>query len=275
MKIIISHDVDHLTAWEHNRDLLIPKHVIRNIVEFVSGRIGFSEVMDRSGDIFKNKWQNLESLSEFNSEHNIPSTFFFGVSNGLGLNYTFENAAFWIKEICEKGFDVGVHGIAFQDFANIKKEHDLFKAVSGLDGFGIRMHYLRSNEKTPEMLDRAGYAFDSSLYKLDNPFRIGGLWEFPLHIMDGYVICRQSKWQNQDLNQCKDTAQEILEAAFDRGIQYFTILFHDRYFTDSFRTWKEWYIWLIQYLKNNGFKFVNYRQAIEELEIPIYANATE
>ncbi len=32
MKIIISHDVDHITVLEHNRDLIIPKFIVRSFL---------------------------------------------------------------------------------------------------------------------------------------------------------------------------------------------------------------------------------------------------
>ena len=44
-----------------------------------------------------------------------------------------------------------------------------------------------------------------------------------------------------------------------------TLLFHDRYFDDSFKIWKEWYIWVINYFKNKGYEFISYEKAIKEL----------
>lgn len=266
MKIIISHDVDHLTVWEHRRDLLVPKHMIRNCIEMLLGRITPSEVMQRSRDLLRNKWQNLEALTNFNACYGIPSTFFFGVAQGLGLNYSITDAAFWMKKVYEAGFDVGVHGIAFENIDDIKKEYESFKRISGFDSFGIRMHYLRLNDSTFNLLDQAGYSFDTSVYSMKNPFKVGGLWEFPLHVMDGYIVCKDSKWQNQNLNQARETTRKILDEAFGQDIRYFTILFHDRYFSDSFGTWKKWYIWLIEHLKANEFGFINYSDAVKELE---------
>jgi peptidoglycan/xylan/chitin deacetylase (PgdA/CDA1 family) len=115
-------------------------------------------------------------------------------------------------------------------------------------------------------LNKIGYLFDSTLYKLKNPFEVGNLWEFPLHIMDGYIFYENSRWQNQTLEQARDKTKRIIEEAYKRGIRYFTILFHDRYFSDSFKSWKDWYIWVISYLRNSGFKFTTYREAIQELE---------
>jgi hypothetical protein len=267
MKVIISHDVDHIRAWEHKNDLIIPKHIVRNIIEFGLGKISLYEINKRFKNILKNKWHNMESLMQFNNNHNIPSTFFFGVSNGKGLNYGLKDAKFWMIKVMQEGFHIGVHGIAFDNLNDIKKEYETFTSLTSLTSFGIRMHYLRSNNNTLNFLDKTGYIFDSSIPEMRNPFKIGRLWEFPLHIMDGYIFCRQTRWQNQTLNQAKDSTIKIIEHATELGLHYFTILFHDRYFSDSFQTWKEWYIWLIEYLINNRFEFISYHEAINELEM--------
>lgn len=265
MKIIISHDVDHITAFEH-KNMVIPKHLVRNIIEILSGYVSPSEFLNRLRDLSENKWHNLESLIEFDKENHIPSTFFFGVKNGKGLDYFLEDAKIWINKVVHEGFDVGVHGIAFDDYNDIKTEYDIFQKISGLKEFGIRMHYLRRSNETINYLNESGYAFDASLYKLENPFKIGKLWEFPLHVMDGYVICNKSRWQNQNLVQSKETTKKIIEKCFNNGINYFCVLFHDRYFSDSFKTWKEWYIWLVDYLINNKLKFISYYGALSELD---------
>ena len=128
------------------------------------------------------------------------------------------------------------------------------------------MHYLRNNDNTVEYLNNAGYIFDSTLFKFQNPYKVGNLWEFPLHIMDVYLFHRNSRWQNQDLEQVKDETKRKIEEAYKKDISYFTILFYNRSFNNSFNSWKKWYIWVFEYLKNNGFEFINYKEAIRELE---------
>jgi len=266
MKVIISHDIDHITVWEHKKDLIIPKFIIRSFIELLSGKISLNETYFRLVDMLRNKWQNLEELMAFDKEQNVEATFFIGVSNGLGLKYSLQMAELWTKKIIDKGFDVGVHGISYRELKGIKDEFETFKRTSGLEEFGIRMHYLRTDENTLAFLEKTGYLFDSSVYNLKNPFKIGDMWEFPLHIMDGYVFIVNSHWQNVSLEKAKEGTKRLIEEAYKKGINYFTILFHDRYFSEGFKQWKEWYIWLINYFKNNGFSFVNYKNAIIELE---------
>jgi hypothetical protein len=266
MKIIISHDVDHITVWEHRKDLIIPKFLGRNIIELMSGIISAKESCLRFFSLFKNKWHNIEELIDFDGKKFIPSTFFIAIANGLGLSYSIKDAEFWIKKTLQKKFDVGLHGIGFDNSKNIKNEYNIFKKISKLNDFGIRMHYLRNNDNTVEYLNNAGYIYDSTLFELRNPFKVGDIWEFPLHIMDSYLFHKNSRWQNQTLEQVKDKTKRKIEEACKKDIKYFTILFHSSSFNNSFSNWKNWYTWVIEYLKNNGFEFINYREAIKELE---------
>lgn len=267
IKVIISHDVDHLTVWEHKRDLIIPKFIIRSSIELLIGSISLKEYLYRFKDFIKNKWNNINELMEFNKQYNIPATFFFAVNNGLGLSYNLDDANRYINLLKEYNFEIGIHGIEFDDLDKMKKEFELFKKLSGEKEFGIRMHYLRHNKNTLNLLSHIGYSFDSSVLEDKNPYKIGNMWEFPLHIMDGYIIQGKGKrWQSKTLEEIKNDTKKRLEDLHKKGVKYVSILFHDRYFSDSFITWKNWYIWLIEYLKENKVEFISYKNAIKRLE---------
>lgn len=266
MKVIISHDVDHITAWEHYNDFIIPKHIGRSFLEWGFGYISLSEVLGRLKSILINKWHNLESLLEFNKKNAIPATFFFAVSNGKGLNYSLTHAEFWVKKVICSGFDAGVHGIHANNYEEIKMEHDLFKKISGLDSFGIRMHYLNCDEATLDLLSRTNYLFDCSNMNMSNPVKFNNLWVFPLNIMDSSIFETDVRWQNINFVQSIEVTRKIFNDVCKAGVDYLTILFHDIYFSNNFRTWKNWYIWLIKYIKDNNIEFISFRDAIKELE---------
>jgi peptidoglycan/xylan/chitin deacetylase (PgdA/CDA1 family) len=265
MKAIISHDVDHITVFEHWKDLIILKYFIRSFIELLIKRITWKEFNFRIQDIYRNKWQNISDLIEFDKKNNIQSTFFIAVSKGRGLSYSLKNAEKWIKKIHDLGFEVGVHGIAYGNYYNIKHEYNMFKKVANIPQIGIRMHYLKKNSNTLENLNKVGYLYDTTIFEIKNPFRIGNMWEFPLQIMDGYIIQNKSKWQNINLEMAKIKTIDIIIRAQKLNIEYLTILFHDRYFCESFSTWKNWYIWLIKYLKENNIPFISYTEAVFEL----------
>ncbi len=267
MKAIVSHDVDHITVWEHfAKDLILPKFIVRSNIELLKGKIGPGEFAYRMGDFLSNKWQCIDDLIAFNKQQNIPSCFFMGVNNGLGLSYNISAAGHWIKRIRDNGCDIGVHGVAFDSFSLIMQEMDEFRKLSGKHSPGIRMHYVRRNNDTILNLEKAGYRFDTTEHSFRNPYRIGKMWEFPFQVMDGWVIEKGGRWQTQNLEQAKESTKALINKAFEEKLDYLGVDFHDRYFSKSFRTWMEWYVWLIGYLKENKISFTNFEDAILELE---------
>ena len=267
MKAIISHDIDHITVWEHfSKDLILPKFLARCNIELISNKISLQEYFYRLGSFFTNKWQNIDELISFNQLQKVPSSFFIGVNNGLGLSYSADVAGIWAKHMVEKNCEVSTHGITFEKYVDVKQEYDLFKQLTGLSNFGTRMHYVRKNESTFSFMEKAGYAFDSTENAFKNPYKIGNMWEFPFQIMDGWVIEQGKSWQTQTLNQAKDNTMQLIDKAQQLNLSYLGIDFHDRYFSKSFKTWIDWYVWLVEYLKQNSISFVNFKEAITELE---------
>lgn len=267
MKAIISHDIDHLTVWEHTTDLILPKFVVRANMELVMGKISINEYALRIGDFFKNKWQRIDEVIAFNESMGVPSSFFIGVNNGLGLSYPLKEAAYWIDKVTRQRIEIGVHGINYDSLEGIKKEYDDFKSAStAITSFGMRMHYVRKNEHTLHYIEQCGYLYDSTENAFKNPYKIGNMWEFPFQIMDGWVIDKDKRWQSQNLEQAKNNTLALIDRASKENLEYLGVIFHDRYFCDSFKTWKNWYIWLVEYLKDNKIEFVNFHQAIHHLE---------
>ena len=267
MKAIVSHDIDHLTLSEHYlKDFIVPKYFVRSYIELFSGKISIKEMLYRYGDVFKNQWQHIESLQYFNTKHHIPATYFIGVNNGIGLYYSKEKSIFWIQKLIQMGCDVGAHGIEFESFEKINAEYSLFKNLSKQSYFGTRMHYIRTNEHTFTNMAKAGYTFDSSEMSYKAPYKINSMWEFPFQIMDGYIIQKPKQWQSKNFFQSCDETKKIIDKVFDLKLPYLGIDFHDRYFSDAHKTWKDWYMWLIEYLVSQKIEFINFKQAIKELE---------
>lgn len=266
MKVIISHDVDHLTVAEHvTKDLIIPKFIVRSKIEFLTGKISFIEFYNRIKEMFSNKWNGVDEVLSFNKEKGFKSTFFFGMDNALGLSYNFEMALPYINKVIDAGFETGVHGIEYVNASKIKEEYLKFKSLSKLDFFGIRMHYLRHDLNTFSKLEQAGYLFDATDSGFKNPYKIGKMWEFPLQIMDGWVMDGSKRWQTRNLMQAKEETLKLIDKAVKADLKYLSILFHDRYFSKSFETWLKWYVWLIEYLAENDFIFCTHQEAINEL----------
>lgn len=267
MKIIISHDVDHLYASDHRtRDLIFPKLIVRSILQWLQRKIKFKTVIFRMFSIFEKRLNRIDEIMEKDKEYGIPSVFFFGMRQGLGMSYKKEEAISMIEKVKEAGFDVGVHGIAFEDKDEIQKEFEDFKGIVGNEQFGIRTHYVRFENNTFSYMDEAGYLFDSSQFnkkhlELKKPYKIKNMWEFPLHIMDGYIM------PHGNLEQGIKNTMKAIKKAEEKGLPYCTVLYHDyQYNEKTYPAEKAWYDWLLNYIKAEGYECISYKKAINELE---------
>jgi hypothetical protein len=268
MKAIVSHDIDHFTITEHLfKDLIVPKHMVRAHLEFMKGFISFSELLDRMREVFSNQWNYIPELIKFNKGLGIPTTFFLGVKNGLGLSYSLSQAQLCMEYLKVQKVDFGLHGIQFENESRIEQEFDLFRSVSGLKDFGMRMHYVRMNENTLSNFSKLGAKYDTTVSSFENPYKIGEMWEFPFQIMDGWIIENGKKQQSRSLIQCKEETLKILDQCEGLNLKYIGIDFHDRYFSKSHKTWMAWYIWLMEELKLRKIEFTSFEEAISELTL--------
>lgn len=267
MKIIISHDVDHLYNKDHLfRDLFFPKLIVRSFVHVLQKKIKFRTFLWRVKSIFVNRLNRIEEVIKVDERNSVPSSFFFGMNQGLGMSYRPEEARKMIMYVKKKGFDVGVHGIDFESLEVMEKEYKSFEEINGTNMFGIRTHYVRYDEQTFEKLDKIGYLFDSSEFDkkglvFKEPYKVGKMWEFPLHIMDGYIL------PFGNLNEGKKRTIDAIKKAENMKLPYCTILYHDyQYDEKTYPDEKEWYDWLLKYIKQNNYEIISYREAIRELE---------
>lgn len=267
MKIIISHDVDHLYTKEHFfRDLIIPKLIMRTFLYFMQKKITWRTLIARCLSIFSKRMNRIEEVMAVDKSYSIPSTFFFGMNQGAGMSYYPEEAENMIRTVKEAGFDVGVHGIDFCNYEIMQEEYKKFAEIIHSQQFGIRMHYVRYNSSTFSKLSEIGYLFDTSEFnkiqpEAKAPYKVGEMWEFPLCIMDGYIL------PTEDLNGGIKRTIDAIKKAKATGVPYCTILFHDfQYDEKLYPVEKRWYDWLIQYLKKENYEFISYWDAMKELE---------
>ena len=264
MKIIISHDVDHLYWNDHLTDLFYPKLWLRESFALLRRRISVQEWALRMAIPFHRNLHHLQEVMQFDTVNGIPSTFFFGMANGLGLSYTHKQALKAIRQVQSGGFAAGVHGIAYDDAAAIQAEYQAFETLTGTAPTGIRMHYVRHTDRTEQLLSTAGYAFDSTVFdkstgsSIQAPYPVGSMWEFPLTIMDTYLP--------YDLRKAQAKTRQMLDQAVQKNIGYCTVLFHDTNYSPAYQVYQDWYTWLIGHCQTEGFEFISFQEAIRELE---------
>lgn len=267
VKVIISHDVDHLFARDHwFHDLIYPKMWIRTTIQLIRREITIKEWWLRNISCFRHERHKIDELMDFDRKYSVPSIFFFGMNQGLGMSYKPEDAKSVIDYVRNNGFFVGVHGIEYRDYKGMLKEFNTFTQITGHKPDGIRMHYVRFDENTFDTLSKVGYSFDTTEFDKEKkgtrkkPYKVGSMWEFPLTIMDGYLP--------QNFDKAKEKTLEILEECKVKKLDYITVLFHDYQFCDDYKDIRDWYIWLIKYFSESSeYEFITYSDAIEQMEL--------
>jgi len=130
---------------------------------------------------------------------------------------------------------------------------------------GIRNHYLRKDAETLTMMSRLGFVYDSTEYSLESPRRLNNMWEIPISIMDAGFL---SNYRN-DLNQLQKKTMQKIDDATKMNLPFFVINFHDIFFSDGYQDFRNWYKWLIKYFFDNGYQFINFREAVSTLNEPV------
>lgn len=264
MKLIVSHDVDHLSSYEHRHDLLVPKYVARALLEVGKGRIGAREFGTRMAETARGRWNHVRALAAYDAGVGIRSTFFFAVANGLGLVYRHEAARPLLAEVRAAGHEVAIHGIERGNTEALRAERQAFEVAYGVPCRGMRMHYLHSDPSLLARLADAGYVWDSSL-RGDGPAHdVGTLQAFPVHLMDGDIMLAGRRHQSVKLADALGGTQQRLLQLADAGVDYASLLFHDRYFSEGHRTWRDWYCSTLSWARAQGFGFCTYEDAVAE-----------
>jgi peptidoglycan/xylan/chitin deacetylase (PgdA/CDA1 family) len=237
VKVIISHDVDHMWAREHVRDLIVPKFIVRFGIEWVLGYTRWREVSLAVQSLWSGPWQHIEELMDFDEAHGVPSTFFVAVANGRKLCYGLADAREWIARIRSRGFDVGVHGIEYKQADKTRDEHARFREIAGRDFIGVRFHNIGFSPSSVQLSDsdvlnlkRVGYSFSSTTFGDMGPWSSDTFWEFPIHLMDGDIFRVGRPWKNRTPEQMKESTVKRLSDAAARGVSFFSLLFHDGFF---------------------------------------------
>lgn len=76
MKVIISHDVDHLFRDDHYRDLIYPKLWVRSSLELIKRKYSVREWFYRMLTPFSEERHHIPDTIAFDRKNGIESTFF-------------------------------------------------------------------------------------------------------------------------------------------------------------------------------------------------------
>jgi len=292
----LTHDVDHPSIRQHKLDHTILGFLVRalfgSLVDTFFGRMSIRDAATNWAaalklplvymGLAKDFWRDFDERY-LAVEQDLPSTFFLiprkgdpgkGVdSRATALRaspYAARELADTISKLRAKGREVGLHGIdAWIDSSAGREELEEIRRLAGTAEIGVRMHWLCYNEDSPQTLESAGAAYDStSGYNETVGYRAGttqaykplgakNLLELPLHAMDTALFYLSY------LGLSPQKASIRLRQMADNVAQYggcLTINWHDRSLAPE-RLWGGCYRDLIQDLKSRGAWFATASQA--------------
>ncbi len=220
--VCLSHDVDHprlnLYGFDHTLAGFFFRASIGSITRFVTGRISLRGLVKNCFSLIRYPFSKLglgsdlwDTFGEYvKIEANANSTFFIipfrnrpgknpqGKVNSIRASkYGFRDVEDKVQEIFRSGKEIAVHGIdSWLDPTSGESEKDELKEFRHQSETGVRMHWLYYNKESPQVLEKAGFTYDSTFgYNQTPGYRAGtsqafkalgteSLIEIPLHIMD-------------------------------------------------------------------------------------------
>jgi hypothetical protein len=219
--------------------------------------------------IVKDFWMPFDRYREI--EKDFHSTFFiipFKNDPGLEHNdktctrratrYDCSDIREEIKSLLLQGCEIGVHGIdAWRDAVKGRREFERIHEITGVFVSGIRMHWLYFKNQSPQILEEAGFRYDSTLGYNDavgyragtvqvyRPIGAKKLLELPMNIQDTALFYPD----RMGLNEVE--AWGLIETLLDQSGNLggaLTIIWHDRSLAPE-RLWCDIYIKLIDHLR--------------------------
>jgi hypothetical protein len=293
----LTHDIDFVGIRNHKFDHTMWGFVYRATVgavrNFFRGRLSLARLLRNWRTVLslpfvyagwaKDVWEPFAWY--LNVEAGLPATYFLipfkrrPGENLPGGDASRRAAAYDVTELSEqtttllnRGCELGVHGIdSWHSVDKGREELTRIAAVVGAPAIGTRIHWLLRDTNTPAVLERAGYAYDSTFgYNETVGYRTGTgqvfrplgakkLLEIPLHIQDGALFYPQ----RLDLPEAEaeERCRTLVENASRLG-GVLTLLWHDRSHAPE-RYWGDFYIRLLRTLKATDCWFGTAGQVVD------------
>jgi hypothetical protein len=281
--VCLTHDIDFVGIRRHKFDHTMWGFLYRStvgaVIGLLRGRLSLARLVDCWKAAFSLPFVQLGLAPDFwmlfdwymKVEKGLSPTYFFIPFKGrCGEKVTVPHAArrasgYALNEIRElanqlmqEGCELGVHGIdAWHDVGKARNERKELAAITGPVEAGIRMHWLLNDAGTHQVLDEAGYDYDSTSGYNETPgYRCGTtqvfrpltashLLELPLHIQDGALF------YSKRLGLLEPEAWDLCEVFIHNARRFggvLTLLWHDRS-PGPERFWGEFYVRLVNQLK--------------------------
>ena len=282
----LTHDVDHpsirLHKFDHTVFGFLYRAALGSLFDVVRGRRPFRNLLTNWAaalklpfvqlGIARDFWYEFDNYAKL--EKGLRSSFFVipfkdrpgRTGSGLapsrrGSRYGANEIAARLRELMSAGCEIGLHGIdAWLESSEGREELEEIRRITGKSDIGVRMHWLYFREQSPVTLERAGADYDSTVgynetvgYRAGTtqaykPLEANQLLELPLHIMDTALFFPGH------LHLFPQEASKRVGAIIDNAVRFggvVTVNWHDRSIAPE-RLWGDFYLQLIDELKNNG-----------------------
>ena len=292
----LTHDVDHPSIREHTLDHtmlgFLYRAVFGSLSKFIRGRIQAKDLITNWAAAFKLPLVYMGIANDFwcgfeerylELEKGLDSTFFvipfknYAGKDAHGLaprkrasRYQARDIAEALRRIMVAGSEVGLHGIdAWLDSSRARDEFQEIRNLTRSSRIGVRMHWLYYGKQSPQALEQAGAAYDSTVgyretvgyragtTQVYKPLEVKRLLELPMHVMDTALFYPDY------LGLSPQKAAKLLGQMVDYTVQVggcLTINWHDRSLAPE-RLWYACYRDLVCDLKSRGPWFSTAGQA--------------
>lgn len=294
--VCLTHDLDHARLSRHKLDPpmfgFLFRATLGSVYRAARGRLSLRNLVSNwvaaaklpliylglADDI----WYSFDRYVDL--ENGKPSTFFVvpfekrpghpskrAAPRSRATRYDVSHVAEKLPRLRAAGCEIGLHGIDAWFQASLgRAEAARISEFSKTTTLGVRMHWLFNNEKSPGIIEEAGFSYDSTVgYNETVGYHAGtsqvfkqlsarNLLELPMHVMDTALFYPA----HLDLSE-KDAFSEILpfldNATYDGGVV--TINWHDRSIAPE-RQWGNFYMRILQELDTRAAWFCTASNAV-------------
>jgi peptidoglycan/xylan/chitin deacetylase (PgdA/CDA1 family) len=294
--VCLTHDLDHPGVCYHKCDHtmfgFLYRALVGSFINFCRGRRSLRQVAISWKAAFslplvfaglaKDFWDQLDQYLDL--ERGLGSTFFVIPTKGdTGVDshghrrarrasrYALADIAEELEKLIAANCEIAVHGIdAWRDSTKGCNERESIQQVTGTSEVGVRMHWLYFDSQAPRLIEKAGFAYDSTAgYNETIGYRAGTaqvfkhlnadrLLELPLHIMDTALF--YPSYMNLLDKQADAAIRPLIENAMRLG-GVLTINWHDRSLAPE-RLWIAPYRKLLDQLKSRNAWFATAGDAV-------------
>lgn len=292
----LTHDVDFVGIRDHRFDRtmwgFLYRSTLGSLLKALAGKLSWSKCMRNWAAALSlplvhlglrdDFWLEFDRYMEI--ERQLGSTFFFLPSKNVpgtleigsapksrAAKYDVAGITEQVAKLVQKGCEVGLHGIdAWQNLECAQSERSRIGEITGKSEFGTRMHWLYWKESSPEILEEAGFTYDSTFgYNQAIGFRAGttqpfcplgaeSLLELPLNIQDSAMFYsdRMALSEKEALNACR----ELLQSMSSSG-GALTVNWHTRSLSPE-RLWGDFYVKLLEEIRTCRVRFGTAREIV-------------